>query len=179
MPVVKICETSDILRYIEIDIQTKGILGVNTGSCTLLVLQSTEYNRKVDTTKNKCPVRIVGVNFLQKATSHTPWYLAFRCLSIRQVELRQNKIKLAVIRSSELRDIIIPPNSTIRIEGITIIELDVHPTCVMTVHSKGSILPDDFEITPAVVYNAHGRNGLVTVQISNTTAQTPKQFCVY
>lgn len=114
----------------------------------------------------------LGDNFLQKAALHTPWYLAFRCMTLRQRELKRHKNKLAVIKSAEIGNITIPANSTVTIQGITSKELDYHPTCAMLVSSEDSIIPNDFDITPAVVHYTYGKNGIIAVQITNVTTST-------
>lgn len=51
-----------------------------------------------------------GVRFLQKAKLHTPWYLAFRCMTLRERELSRRSYVLALVRSAEERPITLPPN---------------------------------------------------------------------
>ena len=42
----------------------------------------------------------------------------------------------------------------------------------MFTETEDSIVPSDFEITPAVIMYSYGRNGLLQVQISNVTTST-------
>ena len=42
-----------------------------------------------------------GLQFLQKAILFTLWYLSFRCLVVREKELKRNKNKIAKVRSAE------------------------------------------------------------------------------
>ena len=114
----------------------------------------------------------IGENFLQNAALHTSWYLAFRSIVIRERELRRNKNRLALIRSAEQKQITIPPNSSITIKGITAKEIDHQETCAMIVETEDSVLPSDFDVTPAVITYNFGKNGLVDVQITNVTTTT-------
>jgi hypothetical protein len=82
------------LGYIEASIQTDGIPKSEEQNCLLLVTPETKYS-------STTPV-LLGTNvlaellanckknfgdlFLQKASLHTPWYLCFRCLTIRERE---------------------------------------------------------------------------------------------
>ena len=40
----------------------------------------------------------------------------------------------------------------------------------MLVQTKKSVLPDDFDITPAVVHYTYKKNGSIDVQVSNVTS---------
>ena len=166
--------------YIQADLQSVNFPTEHVQTSILLVVPDTEYNLNVPLLLgtnvlveflNDCKIEL-GENFLQTANLYTPWYLAFRCIVIRQKELKKNKQRLAVIRSAELDNVSIPPNSTVTIQVITSKELDYHPTCAMLVPTEKSVLPDDFDITPAVVHYTCGNNGIIQVQISNVTTST-------
>ena len=114
----------------------------------------------------------LGEQFLKNSALHTSWYLAFRCLVVRQRELKRNKNCLALIRSAESKHISIPANSSVTIKGITSKELEYNQTCAMMVETEDSVLPSDFDITPAIITYNYGNNGLVDVQITNVTTST-------
>lgn len=146
-------------------------------SSILFVVPDTEYNSNVPLLLgtnvlteflNSCKYEL-GDNFLHRAELHTPWYLAFRCLVVRDKELKKNKHRLAVIKSAERENISVPANSTVTIKGVTSKELDYRPTCAMLVQTEKSVLPDDFDITPAVVHYSYKKNGIIDVQVSNVT----------
>ena len=42
----------------------------------------------------------------------------------------------------------------------------------MIVQTEQSVIPDDFDITPAVINYSCGKNGVIEVQISNMTTST-------
>jgi hypothetical protein len=56
-----------------------------------------------------------GVRYLQNAALTTPWFLTFRCLSMRKKKLTKNNDRLAVIRTCNR--ITILPNKSIVVEG--------------------------------------------------------------
>ena len=99
----------------------------------------------------------LGENFLQNAALFTLWYLAFRCITVRQRQLRRNKNKLALVRCAESTCNTIPANSTVTIKGVTSKKIDHRPTSAMLVQTKGSVIPDDFDITPSAIHYEYGR----------------------
>ena len=42
-----------------------------------------------------------GTIFLQDVAMHTPWYLAFRCIMIRETELRRSGYAIGLVKSVE------------------------------------------------------------------------------
>lgn len=170
-------ETMPYFGYIQVDIQTIGIPTDHVQSCILLIVPDTKYNFKLPILLgtnilreflSDCREKLVS-NFLQNAALYTPWYLAFRCMNVRQKELNRNKYRLAVIRSIENSNITIPANSTVTIQGVITKELDYHPTCAMLVQTETSVIPD---IAPAVVHYYPGKNGVINLQITNVTTST-------
>ena len=165
------------VSYIQADLQSVNFPTEHVQSSILLVVPDIEYSLNVPLLLgtnvlveflNDCKVEL-GENFLQTANLHTLWYLAFRCIVIREKELKKNKQGLTVIRSAELDNVSIPPNITVTIQCIASKELDYHPTCAMLVPTEKSVLPDDFDITPAVVHYTCGKNGIIQVQISKSS----------
>ena len=98
------------IGYIEADISVRSELpGLNSKSCLLLVIPDTQYSRStpiilgtniLNEFIKDCKVNF-GDQFLQRAQLHTPWYLCFRTLVIRDKELKKNKNIIAVVRSAE------------------------------------------------------------------------------
>ena len=166
--------------YIQVQMSTSGIPSEHVQECIFLIVPDTDYSKDVplligtnilDELLLHCKSEL-GENFLQNSALHTSWYLAFRCMVVRQRELKKNKNRLAFIRSAEPRHITIPANSCETIKGITSKELEYKQTCAMMTETEDSILPSDFDITPAVITYNYGNNGLVDVQITNVTTST-------
>ena len=78
--------------YIQADIQSIDFPTDYVQSCIILVVPDTDYNTNVPVLLgtnvlveflNNCKENL-GVNFLQNANLHTSWYLAFRCMVVRE-----------------------------------------------------------------------------------------------
>jgi hypothetical protein len=55
-----------------------------------------------------------GERFLQTSKLTIPWYSSFRCILLRDKELNRNNNKLAIVKYSGKKSVIIPPNSNSR-----------------------------------------------------------------
>ena len=95
--------------YIEVNIQTKGIPGSSQQTCLLLVVPDTEYNQGtpillgtnvLSVFLNSCKEQH-GEKSLQCASLQILWFLAFRCMVLRETELKNNNDRLAVLRCDE------------------------------------------------------------------------------
>lgn len=97
--------------YIKATIQSTGIpqLLEEPLKFPLLVVSTSNYNSKeplliiyiilqhmLDVVKDK-----YGNRYLQEAALFTPWYLAFRGMTIREKELARNNIRLGIVKSAE------------------------------------------------------------------------------
>lgn len=166
--------------YMQAQISSVGIPSGHVQDCIFLVVPDTDYNKNIPLLigtnvlseflshcKNK-----LGENFLQVQPSIQFLYLAFRCMVIKERELKKSKNRLALVRSAGSKHITVPANSSVIIKGETSKELNYKPTCVMMVATEESIIPSDFDITPAVITNNYGKNDLVDVQITNVTTST-------
>ena len=127
--------------YIAADITAPGVgLGKkHSQPCLLLVVPDSRYNAKVpvllgtnileqflDMSREK-----FGHSFLQAAKLHTPWYLSFRGMVIREKELARRKNRLGIVNSAENRNIIVQPNSTLIFQGVVDRAIAYKPTCAM------------------------------------------------
>ena len=113
-----------------------------------------------------------GERFLQQADLHTPWYLAFRSLTLREKELARNNNRLGLVKSAAIKPVVIPPNTSITIPGYIDRAIPYGSTPAILQSTSGSIIPADLEITPSVTdYNYPVRN-LVEVHIDNVTTRT-------
>ena len=80
--------------------------------------------------------------------------------------------QIAIIRSAEPQKIIIGPNETQTIKGLTDKETG-HPKTTALLHeSLDSSLPNNIDITPEVINYEHGKNKVVNVTISNVTTNS-------
>ena len=169
------------LGYIVVELHVHGISQSRTmDSCCFLVVNDTEYHRSVpaligtnvltrlmDQTRNAH-----GDRYLQSADMHTPWFLAFRCLSLREKELTKHQHRLALIKSAERRKITIPANSEVVIQGYMDKELPYQPVCAILQPTHASYLPSDFDISPTLISYDYKRKDVIPVHITNVTTRT-------
>ncbi|KAK3104940.1 hypothetical protein FSP39_013542 [Pinctada imbricata] len=113
-----------------------------------------------------------GNRFLQTANLTTPWYLALRCISIRERDLTRTNQVLAIVKSAEREDIIVPPNSEVTVNGYLWKQIATQPMCAILQPSSKSKIPTDLDISPFLVTYQHDSNENIPVSISNITTQT-------
>ena len=166
------------IGYIETEISIdKGLPGAKPLPCLLLVTPDTQYSKKtpvilgtnvLNELMKDCKNNF-GEQFLQQAKLHTPWYLSFRTITIRNRELRKNNHRLAIIRCAADRKIIIHPNQSLEIAGYTDKEMS-YPSSTALIHeTEDSHLPSSIDVTPAVVQYTYGKNTDIKVNLSNLT----------
>lgn len=178
------CADGTVLPYhgfIVCELQIDGISDKpETCTCLFLVVNQTNYHETVpvligtnilSTLLNDTKERY-GVRFLQRAKLHTPWYLAFRCIVLREKEIAHRNNVLARIRSAEQDRITISPNSDITINGYMCDTIPYHPVCGMLTPTMNSKIPNDLDIEPILVtYDTQARD-VIPVRISNITTNT-------
>ena len=167
--------------YIEANISVRtGVPQASTIPCLLLVTKDTNYSTStpvilgtniLDLLLQECKQNF-GPQFLQRALLHTPWYLAFRCLVIRDKELSKSGNQIAIIRSAETSKIIVGPNETKTIKGRTDKELGYQTTSAMIHETSDSSLPDFIELSPEVINYTYGRTKEVNITVSNLTSNS-------
>lgn len=173
-------QTLPYYGYIEVSLECNNLPCSNEQQCLMLVVPDSRYNKSVPillgtnilSLQMSAVQQNFGRKYLQIAPLHTPWYLAFRCLSLREKEMIKNNNRIALVRSAERKKIIIPANSSITLSGYIEKEVDYFPTCALLQQTHNSAIPADFDITPGVVNYKNKNNGKVNVQVSNVTTQT-------
>ncbi|KAK3101184.1 hypothetical protein FSP39_001606 [Pinctada imbricata] len=169
------------LGFIRVNLQGHGIPSTQIlPDCCFLVVNDTNYNRNVpaligtnvisrlmDRTKET-----YGHRFLQDAHLFTPWYLAFRCLSLREKDLLKNNHRLGLVRSAENRRITIPANSEIVVNGYLDKNLPYQPVCAILQSTSTSYLPDDIDVSPSLIAYDYQQMYTIPVHITNVTTMT-------
>lgn len=148
--------------------------------CLFLVVPTSNYNSHVpvligtniiqnliDTTREE-----FGSRFLQDVALHTPWYLAFRCILIREKELQRNGYALGLVKSAEATRIIIPPNSNVTIEGYVDKKIPYSKVTVMMHQSSKTCIPDDVDIEATLHPYVYEDYQIFPVTINNVTTRT-------
>ena len=170
----------EYLGFLEAKMEVKGIPTEISHTCLFLVVPESKYGKTVPvligTNILTCLMETckesLGVRYLQKTQLYTPWYLSFRCMSIRQKTLRRQKNKLGIVRSAERQTILIKPNSDISVRGYVSQDVEFQPCTAMLEETEDSILSPDLDITPAIIDYKYRNNGIIDVRISNITTRT-------
>ena len=173
-------EAIPYLGYIKVTINTADIDTASNNDCLMLVVPTTQYSQKVPAIIGTNFINSImdsihqqnGERFLQHTKMTTPWYIAFRCIGLREKELQRNKHRLGVVKSAESNDIIIPPNTEVRVSGYVDKQIPYQPVCALLQATNGSVLPQDLDISPTLVSYRYQDNDVVDVNISNITTRT-------
>ncbi|XP_069115865.1 uncharacterized protein [Argopecten irradians] len=178
------CADGQQLPYdgiIEVDLEVNGINGTQrVESCVLLVVPDSNYNSNVPlligtNIQNILMTRmreIHGARFLQDTHIITPYYLAFRCMHLRDKELERNHHRLALVKLAGNKRITISPNTDITLSGYLDKCLGYQQVCAMVHPTKESAIPDDLDITPTLLsYGPQERRSL-DIHIANVSTRT-------
>lgn len=76
----------------------------------------------------------------------TSWYLSFRCIAIRERELKKNKDMIAIIRSEVPEKITLRPNKSINVKGNMDREMQYPHTSAIINECEESNLPSYVDI---------------------------------
>ena len=105
-------------------------------------------------------------------TLHSPYYMAFRCITLRDNELQKQQNRLALVKSAELGPVTVPANTEVTIKGYMDKTLP-HPKTVSMLHpTNNSVVPTDMDITPAITIYDHTQRDTIPVVISNISTMT-------
>ena len=169
------------LGYVLIDLATHGLSSVDVlKESIFLVVPDSNYNKKVpvligtnilyrllDITRSE-----FGSRFLQDADLHASWYLAFRCITLRERQLVRNRNRLAVLKSAESTRILIPSNGKVVINAYMDRKLPYQKVLAMLHSTPKSSIPNDLDITPSLHYYDCEDASMIPVEISNVTTRT-------
>ena len=94
------------------------------GPCLLLVVPETHYSAKAPvllgtnflTKVVKDCSQQFGTNFLQRSVQQSSWFLALRCVALRERQLTHHCKRIAIIRSAEKNRITIRPSEQVQSE---------------------------------------------------------------
>ena len=142
--------TLPYLGYIEVSITAiEGIPHLKPTDCIFLVTPETSYSSRtpvllgtniLNELMDSCKT-IHGQKYSQTTKLQTPWYLAFRAVTVKEKELITNKNRFAVVMSAEVSKIVLGPNESKDIRGHTDREIDHQPTSAILHESEESSLP--------------------------------------
>lgn len=168
---------------ISCELQVYGIAdSPQTIQCLFLIVNDTKYHESVPTLIGTNILSVLlsetkqkyGVQFLQKVKVHTPWFIAFRCMTLRERGLSRRAYVLARVKSAEERPVTIPPNSSVTIQGYLFDKLPYryYPVCGTLSPTARSRIPTDLDIEPSVITYDTAGSAPIPVHVSNITTNT-------
>ena len=178
------CADGQLLPYVgfvSVDLTPYGVPTLEKlHDCLFLVVPNSNYNHHVPVligtnilqSLMNVSLEEFGSRYLQQAAIHTPWYLAFRCLTIREKELQRNGFALGLVKSAEAARVIIPPNGKMTIEGLIDKKIPFPRVTVMLHQTSRSCVPVDVDIEATLHRYLYDEHQVIPVTISNLTTQT-------
>lgn len=166
--------------YIEASVIFEGLGDTREITCLLLVVPSSNYNAVVplligtnilSVLMDDCS-RDYGARYAQHGKLATPWFLAFRCLSLRNRDLARNKNVIALVKNAASVNYILKPNTTVTMKGFVDQKVPYPITCAVIQPSARSTLSGDIDVTPAVISCDASCRDTVDVHLSNITTHT-------
>lgn len=166
--------------YIEASITSTGLPHSNLAEYPILVVPDSNYNQKVPVLLGTNILHHLltdihtnyGDRYLQTAKLHTPWYLAFRSMTLQAKELRKQQNRLGIVKSAEVRPVVIPPNSSVTISGYIHRAIPHQTTPALLQATTDSNIPSDLDIQPTIINYSYPARNLVKVCIDNVTTRT-------
>lgn len=167
------CADGSILPYkgcIEVKLQSDGIGSEKEHIGLFLIVDDTDYHSTVPILLGTNILKALmedtkadfGERFLQKANLRTNWYIAFRCINLREKRLKKQELRLAVIRSANREPVIIPPNTFKSIDGFIEKKLPYSRTCAIIQQIQMNKRKSDVDVTPtAIMYDYENTNSQI------------------
>ena len=163
------------LGFVEASVSVPGLTSEEGQETIFLVTPDTDYNARVPVLLGTNVLKPImdgckqkgGTQFLQKVALSTPWWLAFRCISLQDRAVSKSNGRVGVVKSANPDVIRIPSNRSVIVPGITtdVIASEglamVHPT-------EKTVLPEGVEVMPTLVDLRDCKDSCV-VEIANTT----------
>lgn len=154
--------------YVDVSINVPR-LGIQQSNCLLLVVPNTNYNSQV-------PI-LLGTNILTQMKEScqgknltkysTAWKVAFQCLSRQDRNLKKNHGKVAEVRSSSNKPVVLPCNKTVSVYGKIKQKVVTPIGMVITQATNNSVVPDGVEVAP-VLLNSHVLDKGKTINVTMT-----------
>ena len=159
--------------YIEVDIGM--ICGDKniSGTYPILVVPATPYNRNVPLLlgtnilrhlQQECQQHF-GARYLQHSITETPWWLAFRSLTLREKQLTRSQGRVGTVKSNITEKFILPGNRRVKIPAIICNQMITDESLVMYSPTSSSSYGKSVEITPTVTNLMKEEHKHVTVEM--------------
>jgi hypothetical protein len=89
-------------------------------------------------------------HYVQRLSTQTTWYLALRCLSVRERQLSRNQNCVAVVRCAEPAKRTLLPNESITVKGVIDKAQPYHATCALLQPLRN--VYEDLDLAPSVTF---------------------------
>lgn len=179
------CADGQLLPYdglVEADVWVDGLDDLDNTLVRglFLVVPSSQYNHAVSvllgtnimSTYIQKAKNAYGDRFLQKTRLTNPWYTTFKCLNMRESEIRKNNWKLAIVKLAGYQPVTLRPNSETIIKGYLDRKLPYNDTCAIIQPTKHSSVPDDLDITASMIPYSYASSSQVNIAVSNLSTRT-------
>ena len=113
-----------------------------------------------------------GDQYLQRASLHTPWYLAFRMMTLQEKELQKQHNRLGIVKCAERKPVTIPPTTSVTVSGYIDKSIPYQSTPAILHATSDSAIPSDLDIEPTVIDYSYPAQSLVEVCVDNVTTRT-------
>jgi len=146
--------------------------------CLLLVVPDTDYNKKtplllgtnfLSKVGEECQNEF-GCQYLQRMGGQSSWYLALKCLTLRERQLTKNHHRVALIRSAETTRKTVHPNETITLRGFVDKAQPYHRTCALLQPLRNVNI--DLDLQPSLISYSGRNTGIVDVTYYNLSTHT-------
>ena len=177
------CADGQQLPYIgviEAELEVIGVPTKKKQSCLLLVIPDSDFSKNtplligtnvITELMSTCKEH-TGTRYLQNAALFTPWYLAFRAMTLNDKELKRNHNRLALIKSAENNTVWIKPNSSIELRAYTCHRITYKPTAALIEQSEEAAIHPDLDISPTLVNYDSAVKDTLKVHVSYITTRT-------
>lgn len=146
--------------------------------CLLLVVPDTQYSKTtplllgtnfLSRVAEDCKEKN-GVRYLQRIVDKTPWFLPFRCLTLREKQLTKEQNRIALIRSAENTKRTVLPNETLTLRGFVEKAQPYQRTCALLQPLRDVNV--DLDLSPSLISYDGKNTGQVEVTFSNLSMHT-------
>lgn len=165
--------------YVEAEV---GAPDLPTQTAIFLITPLTEYSKLVPILLGTNVLKLMmnqcrtqgGTQFLQKMAMSTPWWLAFRCMCVKERDVQRSKGKLAIVKCAATKTIRLPGNTSMLVPGVAIHSVPCAATLAMMHPTANTVLPVGIEILPTMgdYDSSQDKDSTLMVEVANS-GKTP------
>lgn len=175
------CASGQLLPYVgyvEAELRATGITETSGQPALFLVVPDTRYSNDVPVLLGTNLLQPLvdgcreeqGPRFVQKIAHLTPWWLAFRCLSLKKRETARAAGRVGIVKCNSAGTLTIAGNRRMVVTG-SVSDAVASGESLVVIHSTPkTVLPDGVEIMPHLIKYAGNGDVTVQVEIANPTS---------